>query len=289
MNLDRMRQSWKENDDRRDKDNVFPKDVIKYSDLSYGSKNKWNLFDIYIPDTKLEKYPVILSIHGGGWFYGDKELYRFYTANLALNGFAVINMNYSLVPESKYPTPIYEIFKCIDYLVTIKDKYNLDMDNFFMVGDSAGAQLCHQVSTIISNDEYRKLFNIELNKGFKLKGIALNCGVYSFGIGPLGPLAVVKEYMPNDWKKYKETLDVKKYMTSNFPKTYIMSGCNDPLRIFLKPMTKRLNKLGIENVSKLYGIKGKDFCPHVFHVDMNNKIGKLANTDECNFFKKLIN
>ena len=51
--------------------------VSAIKDLEYiGDGSKWHLMDVYRPKgTENEKLPVIIDIHGGGWMYGDKDLY----------------------------------------------------------------------------------------------------------------------------------------------------------------------------------------------------------------------
>ena len=71
---DFIRKSFKEGDDIRDAGLTTPEDVIRYDDILYGSDPKWQVLDVYRPkDRAGEKLPVIGSVHGGGWVYGDKE------------------------------------------------------------------------------------------------------------------------------------------------------------------------------------------------------------------------
>ena len=135
-----MRHAWSASDAKRDEGLIYPNNVIQIKNLDYKKAidvKKWNesfqredneriiyynepddasnldseryasnsLFDIYYP-VELDaqtSYPVIVSIHGGGWFYGDKELYSYYCCHLASKGFAVVNFNYRLAPQNKYP------------------------------------------------------------------------------------------------------------------------------------------------------------------------------------------
>ena len=60
---------------------------------------------------------MIVNIHGGGYFYGDKELYRFYCMHLAEYGFAVINYNYRLSPENKFPAPLEDTFSVFFFFI----------------------------------------------------------------------------------------------------------------------------------------------------------------------------
>ena len=97
------RSKWAKNDAIRDAGIKEPEHVKKITDIVYSEsetedEKKWHLMDIYYPTEnkrflKNGNYPVIVSVHGGGWFYGDKELYRLYTMTLATYGFAVVNFN----------------------------------------------------------------------------------------------------------------------------------------------------------------------------------------------------
>lgn len=55
-----MRLLIRKNDDRRDKGlPTEVKGVTRFNDISYGPAGKWNLLDIYVPDTSSDdKYPL---------------------------------------------------------------------------------------------------------------------------------------------------------------------------------------------------------------------------------------
>lgn len=283
----KARKDWANGDAKRDAGLVPLETLDRYCDLAYGDVERWNLLDIYRPKENNDYLPVVISIHGGGWFYGDKELYSHYTMRLAERGFAVINFNYRLAPEYKYPSPVEDFFKVCDFMVNHKDEYKLDVNNVFIVGDSAGAQLAYQTSIIISNKEYANLFCFKVNEGFELRACALNCGVYTFAInklfGPIGPMQI---YLNKDYKNYYEQLMLKKYVTKDFPPSYVMGACNDPMSIFVKPLSRLLKKRGVEHIAKIYGKKSEKEIAHVFHVNCKLSLAKICNDDECNFFKK---
>ena len=57
--------------------------------------------DVYRPKLNIKgKLPVIMSVHGGGWVYGDKDVYQWYCMNLAQRGFAVVNYSYRLAQNT---------------------------------------------------------------------------------------------------------------------------------------------------------------------------------------------
>ncbi len=104
---EKLRAEFKKADDIRDAGLSTPDDIIRYDNICYGEDKKWQMLDVYRPkDKKDEILPVIVSIHGGGWVYGDKERYQYYCMNLAERGFAVVNFTYRLAPEFKFPSPL---------------------------------------------------------------------------------------------------------------------------------------------------------------------------------------
>ena len=77
----RMRAEWSVNDAKRDAGLTTPETVERFDGLAYGPDPVWNRLDVYRPISERgNQLPVIVSIHGGGWVYGDKELYQLYVA-----------------------------------------------------------------------------------------------------------------------------------------------------------------------------------------------------------------
>ena len=62
-------------DKKRDKKLKAPEDVTALKDIAYAGGGKYNLLDVYYPKGASGKLPVIVSIHGGGYVYGTKEVY----------------------------------------------------------------------------------------------------------------------------------------------------------------------------------------------------------------------
>ena len=70
---DTIRKQFKEGDDIRDEGLTTPDTVQRFDNILYGDDPEWNTMDLYIPKEEKEKLPIIISFHGGGWVYGDKE------------------------------------------------------------------------------------------------------------------------------------------------------------------------------------------------------------------------
>lgn len=276
-------------DKKRDKGKVVSDNVEATYNLSYtGSKSKWNKFDIYSPKGVSGLLPVIVSIHGGGYIYGDKEVYKYYCSNLATYGFKVINFNYHLAPKATYPSILVETNEMMEWIVKNSKEYNLDINNVFMVGDSAGGQLLFQYGLIYSNPSFAKLFDFKV-PDFKLKAVCLNCGVYDTKMLTEAAGAVGKAYFKKKvMEERQEDFKMFDYITKDYPNAFLMSAKDDFLKDACKPMCDLINKAGAKASYKIYGLDETDTIGHVFHVDYITKVAKECNDDEMAFFKENI-
>ena len=144
---------FKEGDDKRDAG--LPHDipeVERFDNIAYGPKEKWNLLDIYLPKKRIDKVPTIINIHGGGWVYGTKETYQFFGLSLAKEGFAFVNFNYQLAPEVEFPGELDDVNRAVHWVASHGSDYDIDLNNIFIIGDSAGGQMAVQYLTILTNN-----------------------------------------------------------------------------------------------------------------------------------------
>lgn len=174
------RRMFEASDKKRDAGLTTPDDIIRFDDISYGRYGKWNLLDVYRPKKETvinmddhingsqKKLPVIVSVHGGGWVYGDKDVYQHYCMSLASRGFAVVNYTYRLAPEDKFPASLYDTDAVFRWIYENADYYGLDTDNVYAVGDSAGANLLAIYINLINDSSYVEKLNnyicTEMNK-----------------------------------------------------------------------------------------------------------------------------
>ena len=248
-------------DKKRDKNLQEPKEVKKITNIPYAFKDKYNLLDVYYTEKTEGVLPVIVNIHGGGYVYGTKEVYIHYGMFLAMQGFAVVNFNYHLAPKYKFPVQLGEINQVLKWIENEHEKFKLDIENIFLVGDSAGAQLTSHYCTIYSNKEKKQ---------------------------PIDMNDLLQDYLGKDRECLQDKLNVNKYITDQFPPAFVMTSWYDFLKEKAKPMYELLKERGVVTEYKLYGHEGEKHMGHVFHVNMNLEEAKKCNLDEIEFFKKLI-
>ena len=286
------------------------------ADVDSASYTSNSYMDLCVPVSYMtnenRKYPVIVSVHGGGWFYGDKELYSHYCCHLAENGYVVVNFNYRLSPQNKYPAAIEDVAYLIRYIHENAQTLGIDMDNLYMVGDSAGAQLTANYCIIASNSDYREKLDF-FTYDLLPKKVCLNCGAYKMAERNDN---ISAWYLRNDVdddqnsdvktsshdkaekceskkisqayavteKQYKLFKDQLDYVNADFPEAYLMYSVNDDLASHTKALDEVLNKVGVAHITKAYGQNNPD-SGHVFHMNLHNPEGILCNADECSFMK----
>lgn len=283
------RAQWALHDTRRDAGLVRPQGVWQCPDLPYGPWGRWNLLDLYLPQESMDPLPVLVSVHGGGYFYGSKETYQPYCLDLARRGFAVVNFNYRLAPEFRFPAPLEDLNQVLHWLQEHSSCFGLDLKHLFLVGDSAGAQIVSQYAAAWSNPGYAALLGLEI-PDLPLTGIGLNCGIYHIDQrakdGSLAPLAA--DYLGPRFDLKDPRLDVLGHLTGAYPPTYLFSACHDFLAPQCQPMAARLEELGVLVQWKLYGSTEQKEVGHVFHLNLHLPEATLANDEELAFFYSLM-
>lgn len=128
--------------------------------------------------------PVILFIHGGGFFSGSLNNVELPCKTIVDKcDVQVISIDYRLSPENKYPSAIIDCGIVLDEVYQNNELYNVDPNEIYIMGDSAGGNLAI-VTTII-------------DKLFSCNHIAGQILVYP-------ALSLAKKESIVDWEKYQD-------------------------------------------------------------------------------------
>lgn len=284
----KMRLEWAEGDAKRDAGVVDPEDITRFTDIPYGEYPE-NLLDVYCPEGTEGLLPTIISIHGGGWFYGSKKLYSHYCLRLAKRGFTVVNYDYRLAPEYKYPAPLEDACRVLEWVLEHGEKYHIDRNNLFLVGDSAGGQQAFQLLTMIANKKYSAMFPFSPPEDIRFRACGLNCGCYfmplSKAVPPEKMGKIFVAYFPEDYMSCVPSLKAEKYINKQFPPAFVMTSRNDYLRWMGPPLHWLLRFKGVKSVLRIYGKKEQKEIGHVFHLNCHLELADQCNDAQCDFFR----
>ncbi|HWG11266.1 MAG TPA: alpha/beta hydrolase [Rhodanobacteraceae bacterium] len=127
----------------------FPNGNVRIvANVAYGS-NPLQTFNVYMPKTPTQNAPVILMVHGGGWFQGDKadtpvvqnKVKRWLPA-----GFIFISVNYPLMPQTNPLQQAQNVAQALAYAQQHAADWGGDPNKFILMGFSAGAHLVSLIS-----------------------------------------------------------------------------------------------------------------------------------------------
>ena len=296
---DVVRSQFKAGDDVRDAGLVTPAGIERFDDIAYGPDAAWQVLDVYRPKsapaptspTAPQPLPVIVSVHGGAWVYGDKERYQWYCMDLASRGFVVVNFTYRLAPEFKFPASMEDTCAVFAWTLAHIAEYGGDPQRIFAVGDSAGGHMLGLFCNLCTNPAYAALLDLDVPEGFAPVAVAINCGANEIVISD-DPNDLTSGLM-GDFLKDGGTdeelnlIDVGGHVTAAFPPAFIMTCDGDFLYDQAFPLAAKLRELKVVHELHVYAGLSEPL-PHVFHCNMRSEDARRCNDDECRFFRRFV-
>jgi len=243
----------------------LPKSVA-INDISYINDGRYkHQLDLYLPKY-VDKFPVVIFVHGGYWRSGDRDYYQTFTGihgnigtTLARQGIGTAVISYKLYPEAGIDEQISDVELASKWVIENISKYGGDARNIFIVGHSAGGHLASMVgldpkisgklngiiamSSIFSIEDMARDNDDEFNKDISYK---------MFGNDP------------RNWKKYSPVT----YYTPSSPAMMILLAEKD-FDYMLKQVPMYADKIKNLNPNSEYVS-----IPHYIHSDMVAKFGK---------------
>lgn len=106
---------------------------------------------IYPPE-KVERFPLLVYFHGGGWTIGNLPMVDSICRSLANDaGCVVVSVDYRLAPEYKFPAGVEDAYAATKWVAENAASLNGDRSLIAVAGESAGGNIA-AVVTLMARD-----------------------------------------------------------------------------------------------------------------------------------------
>ena len=267
------------------------KGICVQKNIEYGTDKRQKYDLIYRNYDKPTKVPLIFYVHGGSWCGGDKYGYTMYCSKFAKQDYAIVNINYRLMPKVGIRTVILDCINAMKHFTKNSKKIfrilnkniSIDFDHAFMIGDSAGA---HIISLIAG----RKNLN-QLKLNFNISALGLYYGVFDFRDIEHDPSPIMTD-LDKYWKtcekgrkKLYKDMSSTLFVTSTYPPCFVTSGEIDKLHHQTELMVEALKQNNVD-FDYLSFAKNRFDGSHAFLNVLKFKSSIEAFEHISNFFNK---
>lgn len=239
-----------------------PKELLYGRKIKYGNEKLQYINTYCRKDIADIKKPLLIYIHGGSWVSGITEMRNSYIAQWAEKGFFTAAVSYSYAPQRIFPHQLQEVFAAIDFLADNAEKYNLDLNNVVLAGESAGGYFISYVASALSDSSSLDSLGIEFKhrQDINLKALVSICGCFdlhrlSDKTKPQSKFpdlkTMITSYLGLDYDKAVALLNSENgYIYSpkvngNYPPAFLIWGDKDLLRYETFDFAKELESFNL--------------------------------------------
>jgi acetyl esterase/lipase len=128
---------------------------LRYAD----GAGRRHLLDVYAPVQGAARAPVLLQVHGGGWFTGDKSYQAIpLLLHMARCGWVCVSANYRLSPRATFPDHLIDLKLALRWIREHIAEHGGDPDYVVVTGGSAGGHLAALLALTSNAPEYQPGF-----------------------------------------------------------------------------------------------------------------------------------
>lgn len=119
-----------------------PAETDSNKNVSYASNSAAQVCDIYTPED-VDKAPVIVLVHGGGFMFGDQgmTILQPVIEKALEKGYAVVSVDYRKATEAVFPAALADVKAAVRFVKANAMEYGFDPEHIAVWGESAGAYL----------------------------------------------------------------------------------------------------------------------------------------------------
>lgn len=263
------------------------KGLKKQLNISYGEHKNQRMDFFYLPQVSDEKRPIFFYIHGGGFVSGLTSMRRPFCAQMAKQGYFVVNIDYRPAPLIHFPEHFNDIFKAVDFVLERGEEYNLDISRIVIGGESAGAYFSSYIAAMTKDKSLYLQNNIDFRwkNEFNLSAVVLINGAYKSAdiikVKSAFSKTFIKAFFDFNRAGLRDSniLNENKlhcplnFIDSNFPPTVVIRGKYDIFDLGSKSIIEVFEKQNVKHsVFLAKGMAGL----HAGTIAMNFKYSKKA-------------
>ena len=133
--------------------------------------------EIYVPEGE-PPFPALVYLHSGGWCRRSAADARFPAMTLAADGHVVLNVDYGLAPEHRFPWAVEDSVYAARWLARNGTRYGHDGGPIAIGGESAGANLSASAIAFLAGG-----LDVDLDEGdLKDVQVAFSGALLAYGI-----------------------------------------------------------------------------------------------------------
>ena len=230
--------------------------IKTFADIPYiDDGNECHLLDVYRPEeAEGQVLPVIIDIHGGAWFYGRKIINEQFCHAMTKKGFVVVNINYRTIrveDGGQFPGIIADVFAACNWVYEHISEYGGDINNAFLVGDSAGAHMAAMTCQLMKDKESADRLGLHTDIHFRALGYI--CGVSTVEPFKKIPLPILNYtftlFFGKGWRKNENLplATIRNRDVASLPPTFINTAYADFMKKDVIGFEKIMTEVGLEH------------------------------------------
>lgn len=236
----------------------------------YTSSCGWVDYAIYYPAERPEEaLPAVFVFHGGGFVLGFYEQEGRYCRWLAdRTRCAIVNVDYALAPEFKFPLPLYSSYEAISAIMEKGRGLGLDDGRIVVMGHSSGGAIAADLCLI--NKEQNKLSIVGEILDYapldqKLDQTQRTTSDERGSVSESRALQYIHWYFEDESDvEHPLASPARRADLAGLPPTLVIEAELDSLRHEEKIFAERCRAAGVDVTEKLYDGCGHGFTHSVF-------------------------
>jgi len=275
---------------------ALKKNIQTKKNIIYSEQYSESSLDIYSPKKKQGKLPVILFIHGGGFFKGEKEMAKYFGPALSNGQYAFVSIDYQLVPEATLFDQLKQINQALAFINENAEKYSWDVNQLNLAGSSAGGFLALQLLSAYHDKDYAESLAIQPVEQLHINSLLLYSAVYNLAefqsfegsrltnyvLGKVGWGLTGEKAWKTD-KKLAKTLNLNNYIRRDFPPIFITDGNTKTFTVQAKAYTEELKRKNITTETLFFD--PENAVGHGYQLNMKTLASKQAINKSLDFLE----